>query len=267
VHIGHQRVQHVVEPTSLMPTILTCCSMQLGFDTKLDPAVGMAAVAGTVALFLHLHLPTSAPPLLPEAQRRHDTNSATSPADRPKQQQQQPGQQNGAAAPDAGMQHSDSGWSLVSAGDAGSGAPAGSQNRASTNGAGGVAPEAPSEATRTGAANAQQALDPAAGAEGRAGGTERGFMQTAARPPQGGAFLPSADELQSISGDARPSHGGAATTGGGSAGDRGAARMRRAAGEASKVAVSERTCQAAAQLLGKLAAVLELHGPAGIDAS
>lgn len=254
-------------------TNLTCCSSQLGFDTKLDPVLGMAAVASTVALFLHLHLPTSAPPLLPEELRRGaatgglQQQGGAAAADK----QQPPGQQNG-AAPEAGMQHSDSGWSLVSAGDAGNGAHAGSQNNKPGNGTGpgtdstdGIGPEGPSEATRTDAAVAQRTLDPAAGAEGQAGGGERGSVQTVARPPQGGAFLPSAAELRSISSNARPSQGKGAMTDSRGGGDAGAAQMRRAAGEASKVAVSDRTRQAVAQLLGQLAAVLELHAPAGID--
>ena len=249
--------------------------MQLGFDTKLDPAVGMAAVASTVALFLHLHLPTPTLPLVPEALQHGSAASglqqgcaaASASADKPKQQL---GQQNGAAAaPETGMQHSDSGWSLVSAGDAGSGAPAGSQNAklsgsagAGTNGADGFAPEGPSEATRTAAASVQRALDPAAGAEEQAS-EERGGVQTAVRTPQGGAFLPSSTELRSISGNAKSKHGVGAAANKGGSGNTGAAQMRQAAGQAQQVAVSVCTCTAVAQLLGKLAAVLELYAPAG----
>lgn len=256
---------------------------QLGFDTKLDPMVGMAAVSSTVALFLHLHLPTPALPLLPDLSMAGGaagkSQQAGSSAAAAKPQQPQP---NGVANGQAQMQHSDSGWSLVSAEDARDAPAANGQNGSASNGTGSSSctvdfvPEGPSEATRTNAANAERVglsggntrsgsgvpagLDPAPGAEADAGSQGRS-TQAVATPPQGGAFLPSAAELRDISGSGKRSSGGnangSAGSGAGSLAD--ASKQRQSAAEASKIAVSHNTRQAIGQLLGSLAAILELH--------
>lgn len=275
---------------------------QVGFDTKLDPALGMAAVTATAALFLHKHLPTVTPPQLPDlepAGSKQPAAAAAGASQAPSQQQPRPA--DGDAAEPSQLPHNDSGWSLVSADDAGTAAQNGAapaqngvapaqngaapaQNGADAGASNGsrtgdrTTPEAPSEATRTDAASASRVgpggadtngtampatLDPAAGAEADAlGGRQGAEAATAAAPPKGGAFLPSTAELQAISGGgSQPSSNGDASRGAGLAGGThaDAAQQRRVPAEATKIAVSEATRTAIAQLLGKLAAILELH--------
>lgn len=260
---------------------------QLGFNTELDPVVGMTAVAASTVLFLHRHLPTGSPPQLPElaagapaklelhsgggigvAEQRNANGNA--PAD-------------GAAPPPPHLPASDSGWSLVSAEEAaGEAAPNGQTANWATADGGGV-PEAPSEATRTDAANAVRVglpasnaasgdgntVDPVPGVEAGAhadAAANGGQLRTAAsRNGGGGSSTPSAAELRSLAADAgvagQPNGGAAAgdAAAGAGAGDAAGGQQRQLPNEASKIAVSKDTKAAVAALLGDLAVLLELH--------
>ncbi len=255
--------------------------MQLGFNTELDPVVGMRAVAASTALFLHRHLPTGSPPQLPELvagapakQESHSggrigvaeqrTANGDAPAD-------------GAAPPPPHLPASDSGWSLVSAAEAAGEAATNGQTADWAKADGGGMPEAPSEATRTDAANAVRAsnaasgggstVDPVPGVEAGAhadaaanGGQRRNAAKRDSGGGGGGGFIPSAAELRSIGADAGAAgqlNGGAAA--GAGAGNAAGGQHRQLPHEASKIAVSKDTKAAVAALLGDLAVILELH--------
>lgn len=259
--------------------------LQMGFDTKLDPTLGMAAVSSTTALFLHMHLPTATPPRLPDLTPGgwlQPPGPAAAANVAPSQRQPRPG--DSSAKADGQLPHNDSGWSLVSAEDAADPAQDGAIPGAGsgTKPSGGVTPEAPSEATRTGtshpdhgAANGSgrsdgaqpAALDPVAGVEADALGGRQGATLATPLPPKGGAFLPSGAELQAVSGGVQPSSSGKAGSGSNLANGTaaGAVQQRRSPAEASKIAVSEATKTAVAQLLGKLAAILELHARSNVQ--
>ena len=231
---------------------------QLGFDTKLDPALGMAAVAGATALFLHRHLPTAQPPRLAAVLEDHTRASGAG---------DQGGASDSSKTEAAGGSADDGDWNFVSADDA---APAvngaGAHQMCASEGRSPVgAPvrqdSLPSEATRTaanGGTGGSANLDPAAGREAAAAAPPQASRSGGAGGDQsqnakGGAFLPAAAELGSL-GPGAAANGRtrmAATA-------EEAMQVDRAA-EASKVAMGHGTQAAMQALLGDLAEINELH--------
>eukprot|EP00208_Stichococcus_sp_RCC1054_P001407 CAMPEP_0206139326 /NCGR_PEP_ID=MMETSP1473-20131121/5532_1 /ASSEMBLY_ACC=CAM_ASM_001109 /TAXON_ID=1461547 /ORGANISM="Stichococcus sp, Strain RCC1054" /LENGTH=591 /DNA_ID=CAMNT_0053533067 /DNA_START=242 /DNA_END=2017 /DNA_ORIENTATION=- len=210
---------------------------KLGFVTKLDPAVGMAAITAVTTHFLHRRLGSAVAPTLPRVLRElpfkrpaaHSSETkpvAAQPENGLKQQMSGDNGQTSEARNGNGLHGSDNGWSCVD----GNGRQQAEEPRRNGGGAPDpcAAADVPSEATRTGQGLAS--MDPAPGSEPAARAANRS-----------GKFAPS----------------GLGAAGAAAAG----AAVQRDAPfkEPVKVPVTETDRNDVRLLLGDLAAILELH--------